>query len=384
VTAGSVTVSELPARAEIEKVARRLYELLTAQKRQMQTGAPKGVSVVEAEANYPRVATELSGLVLAPVAERIKGKRLLIVSDGVLQYIPFAALPEPRESDRLHDPPVPLIAEHEIINLPSASVLAQLRREVNRRKPHRAIAVLADPVFDTSDERVRVAQRSKGMISGRSNSSPSLNHLNGSVSDSGSGDGLVRLQRLIFTREEANSIMAAARDQPHLLALDFKANRAMATSEELSKYRIVHFATHGVLDNVRPEMSGLALSMVDEGGEPQNGFLGLEDVYNLDLPADLVVLSGCETGLGKEIQGEGLIGLARGFMYAGATRVIASLWGVDDFATAELFGRFYRNMMKNRMRPAAALRTAQIDMWKNRRWRFPFYWAAFQIHGEWK
>jgi CHAT domain-containing protein len=169
-----------------------------------------------------------------------------------------------------------------------------------------------------------------------------------------------------------------------LQALDFDANRARATGKELGQYRIVHFATHGLLDSEHPELSGLVLSMVDKQGTPQNGFLELQDIYNLSLPVDLVVLSACETGLGKEISGEGLMGLTRGFMYAGASRVVASLWKVSDAATAELMAEFYRAMEQEGMRPAAALRASQIVMWRTGRWNFPYYWAAFQIQGEWK
>jgi CHAT domain-containing protein len=146
----------------------------------------------------------------------------------------------------------------------------------------------------------------------------------------------------------------------------------------------VHFATHALSDNRHPEFSGLVLSLVDKKGVPQNGFLDLQDIYNLNLPADLVVLSGCETALGTEIQGEGIIGLTRGFMYAGATRVVASLWNVDDASTKMLMERFYRAMEQEGMPPSAALRTAQISMWKQLRWKNPFYWAAFEIQGEWK
>jgi CHAT domain-containing protein len=178
--------------------------------------------------------------------------------------------------------------------------------------------------------------------------------------------------------------MAVIPEGQGMEALDFEASRATATSPHLAQYRIVHFATHALLDNEHPELSGLVLSLVDRNGKPQNGFLDLEDVYNLNLPVDLVVLSACETGLGKEINGEGLIGLTRGFMYAGAPRVVASLWKVDDVATAELMGRFYRGMMKEGLRPAAALRRAQLAMWKQKRWTDPYYWAAFTIQGEWR
>ncbi|HEY6249702.1 MAG TPA: CHAT domain-containing protein, partial [Candidatus Angelobacter sp.] len=133
-----------------------------------------------------------------------------------------------------------------------------------------------------------------------------------------------------------------------------------------------------------PELSGLVFSLVNERGKPQDGFLSLEDVYNLRLPVELVVLSACDTALGEEISGEGLVGLTRGFMYAGASRVVASLWAVNDAATSELMARFYRAMEVNGMRPAAALRKAQLEMAKQSRWHSPYFWAAFQIQGEWK
>jgi CHAT domain-containing protein len=127
------------------------------------------------------------------------------------------------------------------------------------------------------------------------------------------------------------------------------------------------------------------LSLVDEKGKPQDGFLRLHEIFNLKLPADLIVLSACQTALGKEIRGEGLVGLTRGFMYAGASRVTASLWAVDDKATSELMKLFYQNMLgEKKLRPATALREAQITMWKTKRWNAPFYWSAFTIQGEWR
>jgi CHAT domain-containing protein len=166
--------------------------------------------------------------------------------------------------------------------------------------------------------------------------------------------------------------------------LDFKASREAATSSELASYRIVHFATHGLLDDQHPELSGLVLSLVDENGRPRDGFLRLNDIYNLRLNPDLVVLSACQTGLGKEVRGEGLIGLTRGFMYAGARSVAASLWKVDDVATRELMMRFYGKMFKSGLRPAAALRAAQLEMLKSSEWRAPYYWAGFVLQGEWR
>ena len=192
------------------------------------------------------------------------------------------------------------------------------------------------------------------------------------------------LPRLPFTRDEADAIMAVAVSGAGLKALDFRANRATAMSDELSRYRIIHFATHGLLNSEHPELSGLVFSLIDEHGRPQNGFLRLHEIYNLRLPAELVVLSACQSGLGKQIKGEGLVGLTRGFMYAGAPRVVASLWQVNDYATAELMKRFYRGMLKDGLRPAAALRAAQIEMFNQKQWSSPYFWAAFVLQGEWK
>jgi CHAT domain-containing protein len=167
--------------------------------------------------------------------------------------------------------------------------------------------------------------------------------------------------------------------------LDFDASRATLISPELSQYRILHLATHGLLNSAHPELSGVVFSLFDRQGKPQDGFLRLHEIYNLKLSADLVVLSACQTGLGQEIRGEGLVGLTRGFMYAGAQRVVASLWKVDDRATAELMKRFYSGMLGDQsLRPAAALRAAQTAMWRTKGWESPYYWAAFVLQGDWK
>jgi len=215
-----------------------------------------------------------------------------------------------------------------------------------------------------------------------------------SLSKSGSGgDDLIRsaresgvtaLERLRFTRQEAEAILALAKEGKNLKALDFEASRKTATSTELGEYRIVHFATHALINSQHPELSGIVLSLVDEKGRQQDGFLRADDIFNLNLAADLVVLSACRTALGKQIKGEGLVGLVRGFMYSGAPRVVASLWDVKDDATAELMKRFYTAMLVHRLSPAAALRAAQVSMSKEDRWAAPYYWAGFVLEGDWK
>jgi CHAT domain-containing protein len=191
--------------------------------------------------------------------------------------------------------------------------------------------------------------------------------------------------RLPFSRREAAAVTALAPAGQALSALDFAASRATATSDRLRDYRIVHFASHGLLDLENPELSGIVLSLVDEEGRPQDGFLRLAEVYGLRLRADLVVLSGCQTGLGRQFRGEGLVGLSRGFLNAGAARVVASLWKVDDRATAELMRRFYRAVLgAPALPPAAALREAQLAMAREERWAHPFHWAGFVLQGEWR
>jgi CHAT domain-containing protein len=197
-------------------------------------------------------------------------------------------------------------------------------------------------------------------------------------------EGALHIPRLPSTRQEAEAIIAAAPAETSFKAVDFRASRATATNPDLGQYRIVHFATHGLLNSEHPELSGIILSMVNKKGQPQNGFLRLHDIYNLELPVGLVVLSACNSALGKEVRGEGLLGIVRGFMYAGAERVVASLWKVDDEATGELMKHFYREMLQEGRSPAAALREAQIMMWKQKQWHSPFYWAAFILQGEWK
>jgi CHAT domain-containing protein len=197
--------------------------------------------------------------------------------------------------------------------------------------------VLADPVFDKDDARVRMQKVKAQAIDAPKSSAESKSNLS--------------MARLPFSRREADAILAIVPAGEGMPALNFQASRATAISPEMSQYRILHFATHGVLDSQRPELSAIVLSLVDEEGQPQNGFIRLNEIYNLNLPADLVMLSACQTGLGKEIRGEGLVGLTRGFMYAGAARVGTSLWKVDDSATATLMAEFLSSNAKGRKIP---------------------------------
>jgi CHAT domain-containing protein len=255
-----------------------------------------------------------------------------------------------------------------------------LRRE-NEPPAPQTIAVLADPVFDKDDPRVgthrAVIDATKADVS-QSEGDFYLSRAMEVI------DGGASIPRLPATAHEARAVRNLVPAGEALIATDFDASRARALSEELTRYRIVHFATHAILNDEHPELSGIVLSLVDERGDPRSGFLRLHDIYNLNLPADLVVLSACRTGLGRNVPGEGLVGLTRGFMYAGAKSVVASLWKVDDKATSELMGHFYRALLKEGKTPASALRAAKREMLKHQEYRAPYFWAAFILQGEYR
>jgi CHAT domain-containing protein len=322
-------------------------------------------------------------LIVAPLANHLDHKRLLIVADGALEYLPFGALPEPDSTTTVNPSSPPLIVNHEVVMLPSASVVAVLREQrANRRAAAKSVAVFADPVLTLDDPRVngdaRTAVRRDDV--GPVASEVAVNDVIRAAKDTGRAS----FERLPYSALEADAIASLVAPGNALKATGFGASRAQVLSRDLSDYRILHFATHGIVDSQRPELSGVVLSLVDDRGQPQDGFLRLHDIYDLDLKADLVVLSACGTALGREIKGDGLVGLTRGFMHAGAPRIVASLWEVRDRATAELMTRFYRGVLREGVTPAAALRQAQISMWKDPRWSAPFYWAAFVLQGEWR
>jgi CHAT domain-containing protein/predicted negative regulator of RcsB-dependent stress response len=414
VTRSAFKSFELPKRAEVEAAARHLYELLTERNRQTagETLEQRQARFNRAELEYGAAAMRLSQMLISPVASLLEQKRLVIVSDGALHYIPFAALPAPEtqasgvvslepagvacgeNADVRRKAPnlgKPLIVDHEVINLPSASVLSVLRETTaGRKQSPKSVAVLADPVFDEADARVSVSLQGSAARRNRAVSQQAVAHApqEAGLVQSGLDTGVIGasnfIPRLPFSRREAAAILASAPAAQSKVALDFGANRDMVMGGELAQYRYIHFATHGLLNSSHPELSGVVLSLIDEHGRRRNGFLRLNEIYNLELPADLIVLSACRTGLGKEVKGEGLVGLTRGFMYAGAARVTATLWKVDDSATAELMGRFYSAMLKNGRTPSAALRQAQIEMAEQKRWHSPYYWAAFTMQGDWQ
>ncbi len=395
VTPTSLSSYELPPGEEIEKIAKEFYSALAIN-------------------NLPiDPAQKLSEIILAPVKDKLAGKRLVIVADGVLQQIPFAALhdltPQPPslqgngEQDKLPSPrrrgaggevrgginpePIPggninytnyqpLMLNHEIVNLPSASTIAIQREKIAKRKiAPKKIAILADPVYSSKDQRVTGKEETI---------TPELDLERSALQRSAKSLNREGWDRLKNTKIEAQEILKLVSSTNNLQAFNFDANYNWATSKNLNQFQILHFATHGFVNPDQPELSGIVLSLVNKDGEQIPGYLRLADLFEQDYPAELIVLSACETGLGKNVSGEGLVGLTRGLMYAGGARVALSLWNVNDKGTSVLMQEFYKQMLQENKTPSQALRAAQRKLWANPDWRSPHYWAAFTLQGEWK
>jgi CHAT domain-containing protein/Flp pilus assembly protein TadD len=355
------------------KAAREAYAAITERSRspryQAESEEQKAARLAEADKAFYNATKALGNNLGGEIFEQIKGKRVVIVADEALNLIPFAALPAPGLD-------VPLGTQCEITQLPSIGALAAIRRENAGRAPApKTLAVWADPVFSPEDPRVKA-----GKLKAKVKDSPALLRSLGDV------DGAERAWPpvpLPATRKEAEAISALVPQSDRIVNLGFSASRNQALAKDLNQYRYIHFATHSLINNTRPDLSGIVLSLVDQKGQPQDGFLLAFDVFNLKLSSEMVVLSGCRTGIGQENFSEGMIGLTRAFMFAGSTRVLVSLWSVSDEATSVLMADMYREMLgPKKLRPSAALREAQLKMMKDPRWASPFYWGAFVIQGE--
>jgi CHAT domain-containing protein len=315
----------------------------------------------ESEATELQTAiAEVSRLVIGPLAAaNLQTQRLIIVADGILQYVPFSILeiPAPARAS--------MISKFEIVEAPSASALALVRRErMGRQAASKLLVGFGDAVFSSEYSPIATKMNPN---SSEERSKPRARFRN--------------LPRLFYAKRELRAI-GELTGNGSAFYVEHDATRDKLLSVDLSQYRILHVVTHGVLNDQRPELSGLVLSMVDANAAPVDGFVSLADIYKMHAPVDLVVLSACHTALGQNLRGEGLIGLTRGFMYAGASGVVASLWKVDDRATAEFMKSLYTNMLQRGMGPAAALRAAQIEIRSQPKWSAPYYWAGFTFQGD--
>ncbi len=360
ITRDIVEVRELPARGAIETAVRRAY-------RYASTNDANDPAAEEASARSLRTLGDL--LIGRKLAARAGIRRIAIVADGSLEYLPFAALQTGAGT--------PLLQHHEVVMLPSISTLAELRRVSGQRSPAaKTAAALADPVFDPHDPRVGSGETGGASVPTSSTTDDARR--------SAAEVGIDHLDRLTLSRQEADVIRSLLPASKRLTALDFDASRDTLLDPTLGDYRILHIATHGLVNSQHPELSGLVMSLVDRDGHARNGFVQAYELYKLKLSADLVVLSACQTALGEQIRGEGLISLTRPFMYAGAPRIVASLWQVPDRATAELMTLFYRAILRDHLSPAAALRHAQLTLQRTPRWSSPYFWAGFTLQGDWR
>jgi CHAT domain-containing protein/Flp pilus assembly protein TadD len=366
----------LKGKAVIEAKAKEFYDLLTSPEGRI---SPKTTA---------KVGTELTDLILEPIANQLGQKPLLVVADGILQFISFSALPDPAAKTPPGTASVegefaphlqPLLLNHEIINLPSASVLARIRqRQGDRPSVDKDLAIFANPVFNHADDRAKELL----LATDQTTSSPTS-----LFRTTVSPDITTLYSPLPATQKEMEDISQLIAPDRQVQYPGFAASYETALSSELNQYRIIHFATHGIFNNRSPNRSGILLSALDEKGELQRSLLSPADTFKMQLPAtDLVVLSACRTGFSNTVRQEALTGLTGGLMTAGADRVVVSLWSVEDDVTAELMARFYQNMLAPHqdLSPAQALKAAQTSMWNEPQWQAPYNWAAFTIQGEWR
>ncbi len=348
VTQDGLKSYKLADKQTITDAANRLNSLLSA---------PQISS--DEQAQLQNAIDEVSRLVFEPVSHDVRTSRLIVVADGSLQYVPFQVLNSSANSRE------PLLSKIDIVAAPSASALAIAMNEQTNRQPAPKVLVgFGDAVFSSD----------------YSPGSNRENNKNSTASRSTEDSRVSKLPRLFNAKRELNAIGNLVGNAAAFY-VEYNATRANLLKLDLSQYQILHVVTHGKLDDDQPEQSGLFFSMVDEHDQPVDGFVGLADIYKMHAPVELVVLSACQAAAGKNLRGEGLIGLTRGFMYAGASSVVASLWKVDDAATAELMKNFYGHLLRDGMTPPAALRAAQNEIRAQPKWRSPYYWAGFTFQG---
>jgi CHAT domain-containing protein len=393
----AVSLFKLPGRANVEKLATELRAQLIPSKLQRRivgidvAEANRGLGIAAAapEDVTPFVAASnaLYKVVLGPAAGMIGDKRLMVVADGALNYIPFEVLLKSADSGDFSSLGY-LVKSNEIIYAPSASVVGAIKQQ-RAKSSGQGILIIADPVFNSNDAR---AQKATGTPA--SDAEVRGLGIQGALSDvAGSTpapaanpamEGLP-LARLNGTRTEAEQIskLAKASGGQADVWLDLDANEDNLGARDVSKYRIIHVATHGLLNAERPQFTGVVLSLV--GNKTHDGFVRTDEVFNLRLGSPLVMLSACETGLGKEKRGEGVMGLTRAFMYAGAPTVGVSLWSVADKSTADLMTDFYKRLLSTGegTTSSSALRGAQLAMISGKKYSAPFYWAPFVLVGDW-
>jgi CHAT domain-containing protein/tetratricopeptide (TPR) repeat protein len=356
VTRSEIKSYELPNEGTIDPLARRVHKLLSSP------------PLNDADNELSSAVQDLARLVLWPAGEYLNKQRIIVVPDGVLNFIPFQILPSP-SSTKL------LVEDAEIINAPSASIFGDLQEEaVDRQPATNLLAAFGDPVF-AADYQANADKNDQVIATAQLRSVLRDNDLNKETFDPSA------LTRLFHAKRELDSLGEVA-GKKALIVREYDATRDRFLHTDLTQFAILHLVTHGYFNPKHPQNSGFVLSDIDRDQKHLQGFIGLREIYELRAPVMLVVLSACQTALGENVRGEGFMGMTRGFMHAGASSVVASLWEVDDRATAELMKLFYSNMLKRGMKTGEALRAAQNSIRQRPEWRSPHYWAAFTLQGE--
>lgn len=339
----------LPGRERVERSVVLALEVLSS----------PGATAESVQAQ--RVLAETARLLFGAALPSLRQPRWLIVADGALQALPLGALPDPRDRGR------PLLASREVVYAPSASVAVQLTARGRRPSADGPLlAVFADSVYEPTDPRL--------------SATPPSRSIRPSKAEAETERGL-ELPRLPASAAEARRILDLVPASRRIEALGPDAIKERILSGELASSRLLHFAVHGRPSFDLPELSSLEFSRFQSDGRPIDGTLHAYEIARLRLRADLVVLSACRSGQGTQIAGEGLVGLSHAFLAAGAARVVASYWPVQDEATAELMARFYEGLLTRRLSASLALSRAQLSIAADPRWRRPYYWAGFSVQG---
>ncbi len=359
----------LPPREQIESKIQILRELLASREMLTDESIETYQSrVKKADEEYTKIAKELSRDLFGQVAGKFGNKRLIVVPDGKLGYFPVSALPLPNSEKN-----EPLLLSNEVVYEPSASTLSILASGSKQPNPaSKSLLIFSDPVFSAEDS--RLSPENKTDLTANKETGEKFRFV----------ESLNSLVRLDASKTEADSIIEILGNENADNFSGFTANRGRLLDTNAADYKILHFATHGLIDESRPELSGIVLSRFDENGQQTDEFFRLHDIYGMSLNSDLVILSACNTGIGKEVRGEGLMSLNNAFLSVGAKSVMASLWKVEDGATLELMKNFYDAMANEQLTPSKALQKAQIKMWRSGRYQSPFYWAAFTVQGDYK
>src|SRR5215213_5246764 len=397
VNKSAVSLFKLPGRANVEKLATDLRAQLIPSNLQRRivgidvAEANRGLGVASAApadvAPFVSASNALYKVVLEPAAGMVGEKRLMVVADGALNYIPFEVLLKSADTGDFSSLGY-LVKTNEVIYAPSASVVAAIKQQ-RAKSTSKAMLIIADPVFNSNDARAK-----KTTATPTSDAEVRGLGIQGALADVAGANPPAKpdpameglpLARLNGTRTEAEQISKLAKTAGGQadVWLDLEANEDNLGTRDVTRYRIIHVATHGLLNADRPQFTGVVLSLV--GNKTHDGFVRTDEVFNLRLGSPLVMLSACETGLGKEKRGEGVMGLTRAFMYAGAPTVGVSLWSVADKSTADLMTDFYKRLLSTGegTTSSGALRDAQLAMISGKRYSAPFYWAPFVLVGDW-